>query len=89
MKARKASPGQDRRSSSSRTSTGTARPILCFGSAAELLEKAGIPATLPDGGSDPGLLRHAPNDVERAIPAFAKALALHRHFERETDPPLV
>jgi catalase len=65
------------------------KTVLCFGSSAELLEKAGIPETLPDGGSDPGLLRHAPDDVARAIRAFAEALAMHRHFERETDPPLV
>jgi catalase len=65
------------------------KPILVLGASAALLEKARIPATLPDGGDDPGLLRFDGTEVEEATTAFVAALAQHRHFERETDPPEV
>jgi len=63
------------------------KPILAVGSGAELLEEAGVPPTLPHNKKDPGLL-FAPNgeiDPDR----FVAALAAHRHFDRESDPPLV
>jgi catalase len=66
-----------------------AKPILLLGRAAELLQKAGVPATLPSGKPDPGLLHYSGAEVETALPAFVEALAKHRHFERETDPPMV
>jgi catalase len=53
------------------------------------LEHAKIPAELPSGTADPGLLRFAAADVEAALKAFVGALAKHRQFERETDPPRV
>jgi catalase len=59
------------------------KPILALGAGAGLLTKAMIPPTLPDGSSDPGLL------VDGALDAFKQALAGHRAFARETDPPLV
>jgi catalase len=65
------------------------KTVLMFGSSAELLKRAGIPPTLPDGSKDPGLLRHPGDDVQGAVTAFAQALSKHRHFARETDPPLV
>jgi catalase len=64
------------------------KPILAIGEAAFLLEKAGIPRALPSGQGDPGLLIARAAD-ESASAAFLQALARHRHFERETDPPLV
>ncbi|WP_296952092.1 catalase [uncultured Massilia sp.] len=59
------------------------KPILALGAGVDLLAKAMIPATLPDGSADPGLLVDAPVD------AFKQALASHRAFARETDPPMV
>ena len=65
------------------------KPILALGRASELLDRAGVPSSLPTGQADPGLLRFQPNDVESAIQALVQALTKHRHFERETDPPVV
>jgi catalase len=65
------------------------KPILVLGAGAALLEAARIPATLPGGGEDPGLLRVDGADIGDAGAAFIAALAQHRHFERETDPPEV
>jgi len=45
--------------------------------------------TLPDGGADSGLLSFADGDSGAAVEAFAAAIAQHRHFARETDPPLI
>jgi catalase len=62
------------------------KTILAFGGAEALLRAAGLPPTLPDGAADPGLIV----DASGAGPdAFVQALAKHRHFERETDPPRV
>ena len=65
------------------------KPILALGAASELLEKAGIPSTLPSGTPDPGLVLGRPEKSDAAREAFMTALAEHRHFDRETDPPLV
>ncbi len=63
------------------------KPIMVLGGGTSLLKKAGIPESLPSGAADPGLLlcsgTHADAD------AFVAAIARHRHYERETDPPLV
>jgi catalase len=64
------------------------KPILAMGSASTLLNKAGIPPTLPSGKLDPGLLLGASGDAGPEE-AFIKALGQHRHFARETDPPSV
>ena len=45
-----------------------------------------LPAELPDGSDDPGLVMARSGD---AASAFIAALARHRHYERETDPPRV
>ncbi|HTU66421.1 MAG TPA: catalase, partial [Steroidobacteraceae bacterium] len=63
------------------------KPILALGAGAALLDAAGIPAELPDGGDDPGVLHGA--DVDETFDAFVAAVAKHRHFERQTDPPRV
>ena len=63
------------------------KPILALGAGRRLLEAAGIPAALPDGRDDPGLLKA--KSVDAAFPAFEAAIAKHRHFERQTDPPRV
>lgn len=59
------------------------KPILAMGSGADLLAKAMVPTTLPDGSSDPALL------VDGVLADFQAALAGHRAFARETDPPMV
>jgi catalase len=64
------------------------KPLLVVGQGADLLKKAGIPMTLPSGERDPGLVVSG-DEGEAAIDAFIQALARHRHFERETDPPRV
>jgi len=59
------------------------KPILVLGAGAGLLAKAMVPTALPDGSDDPGLLLDAP------LASFIEALAGHRAFARETDPPMV
>jgi catalase len=66
------------------------KTILLLGAAGSLLDKLAIPRELPDGQPDPGLLVHADaSDTDAAVKAFSAALTLHRHFDRETDPPRV
>jgi catalase len=62
------------------------KPILALGAAAALLEAAGVPA---GSSSDPGLLIMPAENPNAAAAAFIEAIARHRHFERETDPPRV
>jgi len=63
------------------------KPILALGAGTRLVEAAKIPASLPDGDTDPGLLL-AP-EPRQAVALFIKAIAKHRHFERYGDPPRV
>jgi catalase len=63
------------------------KPILAFGESKQLLEACGIDWTLPNGQPDPGLL--IPSDSKSAADDFVAAIAKHRHFDRETDPPRV
>ena len=63
------------------------KPILAAGEGRRLLEACGIEATLPDGQPDPGLI--ATSDARTAGDDFVAAIAGHRHFARETDPPRV
>ena len=65
------------------------KPILVMGASSSLLDYAGIPAALPSGEADPGILRFVGDNIDAALEAFSEALAKHRHFERETDPPLI
>jgi len=64
------------------------KTILVLGAAKALIDKAGVPATLPDGQPDPGLL-FADGDAARSLDAFVKAVGGPRHAARETDPPRV
>ena len=59
------------------------KPILVLGAARQVLEKAGVPAALPSGQPDPGLIV---GEDAGAVGAFIKALAKHRHYERESEP---
>jgi catalase len=65
------------------------KPIMLIGQAQRLLVKANIPGKLPSGEDDPGLLLIEQGRAASAVTAFAQALAQHRHFARETDPPRV
>ncbi len=64
------------------------KPILILGAGTSLLDAAGVPPTLASGAADPGLVRREEGDAD-AVEAFITALTRHRHFERETDPPMV
>ncbi|HKO95015.1 MAG TPA: catalase [Polyangiaceae bacterium] len=66
-----------------------AKPLLALGAAVPLLENAGVPALLPSGASDPGVLLRARGKASEALPDFIQAIARHRHHERELDPPAV
>jgi catalase len=63
------------------------KPILALGASDQLLQACGIERTLPNGQPDPGLL--VGTKAETAADDFIAAIAKHRHFERETDPPRV
>jgi catalase len=65
------------------------KPMLLLGAADSLLGAAGIPSALESGEADPGLLQFDAAEREAAVSAFIGALAVHRHFARETDPPRV
>ena len=66
-----------------------AKTILALGAGAELAERAGVPAALPSGARDPGVIVMKGATAAQALPAFIKAIARHRHHEREMDPPEV
>ena len=63
------------------------KTILALGASRTLLEKAGIPLHAA-GGRDTGVLVMSRDD-EQAGQRFMAALAMHRHPERESDPPAV
>ena len=63
------------------------KPILALGASAELLEACGIDTSGSDGPSDSGLL--IASDDEPMTDDFVAAIAKHRHFARETNPPRV
>ena len=65
------------------------KAILVLGTSKALILRAEIPDALADGTSDPGIVFSADGNHEDAMKTFFKAIEKHRHFERETDPPLV
>ena len=65
------------------------KPILVFGAGQDLVENSGVPLTLPTGEPDPGLLQFPDGQIESALEQFIAAIAKHRHFAREMDPPRV
>jgi catalase len=64
-----------------------AKTLLALGDGDAVLKAAGIPDKLPDGGADPGVLHFA--DAAKGAQAFIDAVAKHRHWQRQTDPPRV
>jgi catalase len=65
------------------------KPILVMGAASSLLEKAGIPLTLPSGETDPAIVGLNHDDIKTATEAFIDALTKHKELAREADPPRV
>ncbi len=67
------------------------KTILVLGASRDLLVKAGVPVSMDksllQGGT--GLIVADTGKETAAIAAFLEAMAKHRHFGRETDPPLV
>jgi catalase len=64
------------------------KTILALGDSAKILDRVGIPKTLPSGAPDPGLLTGRGGSGANARD-FIAAIARHRHTERDRDPPLV
>ncbi|TMA60101.1 MAG: catalase [Deltaproteobacteria bacterium] len=65
------------------------KPILVLGAGQDLVENAGVPLTLSNGDPDPGLLQFPDHQVESALEQFITAIAKHRHFARQMDPPAI
>lgn len=65
------------------------KPILALGIGKDLIESAGVKLVLPSGELDPGVLTFQDEIPHDVLPQFIEAIAAHRHFERETDPPRV
>ena len=63
------------------------KPILALREGTTLVENAGVPSRLESGEPDPGLLLLEDGDSRKALTSFIEAIARHRHFEREIDPP--
>ncbi|RZI97553.1 MAG: catalase [Variovorax sp.] len=65
------------------------KTLMAFGASQTLLAEAKVEEMLPTGEPDPGILLADAADAEQAAQRFIQALALHRHPQRETDPPMV
>ena len=68
------------------------KPILVLGSPSALIEKVALPATLPDGSADGGLVMaggRSSSSADALVASFVAALAKRRFYKRETDPQRV
>jgi catalase len=65
------------------------KPILALGAGSALLEAGGGSPNLPDGTPDPGVIVSEAKNAKRAAQAFIEAMARHRIWERDSDPPMV
>jgi catalase len=64
------------------------KAILALGAGADLVENAGVPSRLLNGEEDPGLIIDRElADPDGALESFVTAIAAHRSFQREIDPP--
>lgn len=67
------------------------KTIMAIGEAHQLMAQAGLPISMDksqaQGGT--GLIIADAADAASALQAFIAALAKHRHFGREMDPPLL
>jgi catalase len=65
------------------------KAILAIGESHALLQAAGTPMSLPGGVPDPGIVLGNFKSIGRDVQDFIKAVARHRHPERDSDPPRV
>jgi catalase len=65
------------------------KPILALGHGKDVIVSAGVKLMLPSGELDPGVLTFEDEPIDDILPQFIEAIAAHRHYERETDPPRV
>jgi catalase len=65
------------------------KTILALGDSSKVLTKAGIPLLLDSGDPDPGLLTEGRERNEANAQSFIAAIGLHRHLQRDRDPPPV
>jgi catalase len=65
------------------------KPLLAIGAGSALLDANGASPTLDSGEPDPGVILVDAGETEGGLDRFVSALAQHRHFEREKDPPTV
>ena len=66
------------------------KAILALGDGSALVDAAKLPDALPDGRPDPGVVvAGRRGGADSAVAAFIAAVAKHRVYERETDPPKV
>jgi catalase len=62
------------------------KPLLIIGAGARVLDKVGISTKLTTGKTDSGLIMVEEGKAQSALSPFIKAIAMHRHFNREMDP---
>jgi catalase len=65
------------------------KTILALGDSSRILTRAGIPEARSSGDADRGLLIERQEGSRPSAQSFIAAIELHRHFERDRDPPLV
>jgi catalase len=65
------------------------KAILAPGASSRLLEAAGVPLALANGKGDSALLVGDDADAQALASRFVEAIAKHRNWARETDPPTV
>jgi catalase len=67
------------------------KAILALGSSQLLLARAGVPAAIEKAQqlAETGLLMADAGNAQEAARAFIAAVAKHRHWGREMDPPMV
>ena len=65
------------------------KTLLALGASSALLDKAGISLALPSGEDDPGLFTADASQADSVAEDFITAIGLHRHTERDRDPPLI
>jgi catalase len=65
------------------------KPIVALGAGAKLLDAARIPHSLPNGDHDPGVLRLGARGADADLNTLVETIGKHRHFARQTDPPVV
>ena len=65
------------------------KPMMMLGGASALLQQAGIPSSLPDGGADDALIMAGADGADAAFEQFKTALAGYRQAKRDVNAPKV